>query len=179
MVILVIVRPLCRVLVIMHIRVWVTLTLFTTLQPPLTCKSMMSVIMHIKCEVNLHNNTSYSGSLGTHQTRLGVKLAGHSPVITVLSALLAAVGTSMTVCNCHYWNKTFYDIASKNIKNLSRIMLHTGIDIYAVPCIRDNIHTRAEVARLTKTADPNYGVLDFIQYKCRWSTFVRWRILSS
>ena len=53
------------------------------------------------------------------------------------------------------------------MKNLSRIMLHTGTDIYAVQCIRDNIHTRAEVARLTKTADPNYGVLDSIQYKCR------------
>ena len=51
------------------------------------------------------------------------------------------------------------------MKNLSRIMLHTGIDIYAVQCIRDNIHTRAEVARLTMTADPNYGVLDSIQYK--------------
>ena len=39
------------------------------------------------------------------------------------------------------------------MKNLSRIMLHTGIDIYAVQCIRDNIHTRAEVARLAMTAD--------------------------
>ena len=39
------------------------------------------------------------------------------------------------------------------MKNLSMIMLHTGIDIYAVQC-RDNMHlTRAEVARIAMAVE--------------------------